>query len=870
MVNKRSKFLLLAFFTTAFILFSQNTGESAVQNEAVIRKVLDNGLTVLVKESDPKGLVAVEVQIIAGSSFEGVSYAKGISHMVEHMLFKGTGSRKPGDIEREIKSYGGFINGAVSQDTAEYRVVVPSEYLPKTLAVLKDMFRDAAFDAGELSKERDVILKEINLYKDDPERKITRLLHENAYTRHPYRYPGTGYEDGLKSLRRDDLVNFYEARYVPNRMIISVVGGMDAASMLSAVEKEFGDIRRPDYSPLPYRSIEPPQVGARRVIDSASTTLGYLAIAYHSTSILSQDLFALDVLAMILGRGDNSRLNVSLFKEKGLVHTVYAYNHTPMDPGLFTIMAITDADKIQAAESAVLDEIERLKTSFVTDEELERARKTVISDYILSRQTLEGQAQDLASNEALTGRYDFSLRYIDGIKGVTKESVKDAACRYLQQDGMTSVKLIPESATGGMAPVDKYPEKKAAIKKERLPNGLTVIAREDHKIPAVSITMAFGGGLIRETQEKCGISSLTSQMLLKGTRNRGEKEIAGAIENEGGRIEPFSGYDSFGINCTMMKEDLGIALDTIKDIAESSTFPEAELEKERSLAIAKIRAEDDDIVDSGFNIMMGNLFSGYPYGLRKSGTISSISSLSRDDVVKFYNDHCVAENAVIAVSGDIDPATVINDIKSKFKDLPEGASLPAAAPMGDTGTGTRKELLMNKEESLVLIGFRSVDNKSPDKYALQVLSSIMSGHSGRLYSNLRDKMHLAYSLGCVSAPLNSSGFFALYIITTQEMLQAAKKALAAEIASSIQKPPSDEELSLAKRELIFSRKTDMQTNEFFSMRMAIDELCGLGYDDMDKFDSAISAVTKDDVAAVSKKYLSGERSAEVVIKGESK
>jgi zinc protease len=207
----------------SIVLFS----DISFANEAVFKKTLENGLVVLARSSPPKDLVTINITVKAALLHEEEYLGSGISHMVEHMLFKGTKTRKAGDIEKEVRSYGGSIDGSVSSDSTVYQITVPAEYFPNALALLKDMLLNAAFESGEFEKEREVVLKEVKLNEDDPEKKTIISLFANAYTRHPYRYPAIGFESLLKALTRDDLVKYYEKRYVPNNIVISVVGGID-------------------------------------------------------------------------------------------------------------------------------------------------------------------------------------------------------------------------------------------------------------------------------------------------------------------------------------------------------------------------------------------------------------------------------------------------------------------------------------------------------------------------------------------------------------------------------------------------------------------------------------------------------------------
>ncbi|MCM8761466.1 MAG: insulinase family protein, partial [Candidatus Omnitrophica bacterium] len=654
--------------TVVFIslIAPQATGEMRepveIPVEAVSMKVMDNGLTILAKRSRPDKLVAVDVKIRAGESTEGEYLGTGISHLVEHMVFKGTSSRGVGDIEREVKSYGGIINGSVSKDMTDYRIVLPSKYFPQALSILSDMLLNATFDNKELAKEKEVILNEINLNEDEPQSRLIRLLHETAYLRHPYKYPPIGYREPFRALTREDALRYYNRMYSPNRIIVTIVGDIDEDYAISLAEGAFRIFRPPDYRAWGSSYPEPRQITTRRAEEEKSTPLAYLAIGFHSTGLLDSDLFAMDVLSILLGRGDNSRLNKKLLKEDGVVYSVSAWNYTPAEPGLFVITAILDKDNLEYVEKAVTSEIEALKSGEIDEDELESARNMILADHIAILQTVDGQADAISLSYALTGNYDFSRKYVIGVQAVSAEDVKRVANKYLRPENMTVARIVPKGYAAEKI-TRRYQPAKDEIKKVVLSNGLRVLVREDHKVPSAFITVAMLGGLAAESSRNNGISNLTARMLLKGTEKRDESQIKGYIERLGGKIDSFSGFNAFGVTVEVLKPNVEETLELIKDIIKDSDFPQEEIDKEKSLIIAAMKEEDDDIFQDGLNKLRADLFGSSPYAFRYLGSEDTINSLTRSDLVSFYKNYCVSNNMVLSVSGDVDATQIIETIK---------------------------------------------------------------------------------------------------------------------------------------------------------------------------------------------------------------
>lgn len=861
-INKGKHFLLILGFS---VILSCNAFAIEFPGQAVSKKILDNGLTVLAKNAPPDNLVSIDIKISAGSSLEEEYLGSGISHLVEHMVFKGTSTRGAGDIERDVKSYGGLINAAVNQDLTDFHIIVPVEYFNQALALLKDMLLNAKFDMTELESEKAVILKEMKFDEDEPQSRLMRLLNESAYLRHTYKYPPIGYETKFKSLTRDDVVKYYNRMYAPNRIVIAVVGGVVPNEAISKVENEFKDFRPSDYRSIGLSPAEPAQIDRREANKEDEINLAYLAVGFHSTGVLNEDLFAMDVLSMILGRGDNSRLNTRLFKDKKLVHSISCWNYTPRDPGLFVITAILDKDKAISCEGAIFEEIKKIQARGVDQKELESARRMVASDYIFSHETIDQQANDLAANYILTGSYDFYRRYVEGIENVSDDDVKRVANIYLSPEKATVAKLVPKGTevSGQIPSAEK--SKAAQIKKVLLPNGLTILVREDNKTPTISISVAMLGGLMAEGKKNNGISNLTAAMLLRGTNKRKEPEIKGAIESMGGGVNSFSSFNSFGVNMHLLKPDLEACLNILKDILTESAFPEEELHKEKILALAGLKEEGDDIFHRGLDALRSDIFENSPYSFKSLGSEESIKALDRQSLINFYKTYCVPNNMVISISGDVESGSLIDNLKATFADL-KRSELPVFHTRSARLDKLKaRSLRMDRGESLVMIGFETTSMKDNDKYALDVLTSVLSGYSGRLFMSIRDKLSLSYTLGCVQRLALDTGYLVFYAATTKENVAEVKRVLQNEISDIRQNEAGQDELALAKRELVTKYAIAAQTNAFYSSAAALDELYGLGYDEIYKYEKGIDKVTGEDLKRVAYKYLDTNACAEIII-----
>lgn len=860
--------MLLSFFliNTPIARPADNAGRLGVLIPNGPKKVmLDNGLTIIIKEVPPSGLVSIDARVMVGSAHEGDLSGSGISHFVEHMLFKGTPSRRPGDIEREIRALGGEMNGATTYDYTTFTITLPSEHLPYALDVLSDSLFNANMVKKELEKERSVILKEINLNRDEPMRHISRSLWELAYKSHAYRHPIIGHKALFTKLTRQDLLEHYHKWYVPNNMIITIVGDIEYDATLAELKKYF---KGKDRSALQENALtaEKQQITKRMLKLEEELAISYFILGYKGVSLHHNDMAALDVLSIILGGGMSSRLNLSLYRKKELVYSVGTWNYTPRDPGLFIISGATDPEKLQPALGAIKEEITIIKKSAVTDDELERARAAVSANYIYSLEDLSDQARNLATSEMLTGNPNFAKEYLKAIEAVTDDDIKRVARAYLNDNTLSLVTLSPPEMES--APSAKKVRKERAIEKITLSNGLRCLLMEDHNLPVVAIMAACQAGLRAEDDQNAGLSSLTALMLTKGTKSRSEDDISKEIEMIGGTLVHFSGYNSSGIKLNILSKDLDKGLDIFKDMLLNSVFPEKVLEREKDTAIAAIDATDDDIFQAGMKRFKKLLFTEHPFQYQAVGTINTVENLNRENLEKFYKEYFIPNNMVLAVFGDIDKETIGSWVEETFSKIPKAPEPGFTSITEPQQVNIRQaRLVTDKSQSFVGMGYKGALLKGRDHYLLRIISASLSGMSGRLAARLREGRGMTYAVGSFSVPALNPGFIMLYALTTSQNIKAAEDEFVRQVKLLNKKGLENEELSSIKKGLIGNFRIALQGNSSLAHHTVLDELYGLGYDNYLKFEKIVNSITNEQIKAAAKKYLKPDAATLIVLEG---
>ncbi|MBI5416475.1 insulinase family protein [Candidatus Poribacteria bacterium] len=849
-----------AIDSTAYVNNNQNTDKKYLQNEEVLLYVMENGMTVLIKEDHFSPVVALQIFVKTGSITEGQYLGSGISHFVEHMLFKGTKKRKVGDIPNEIREAGGTINAYTSYEETVYHTIVASQYFDIGLDVLSDAVMNSSFIDEEFNKEKDVILKEINMNEDSPGRFLHQLFWNTSFSKHPYRHPVIGYSEIFKKITREDLIKYYKEKYVPNSMIIVVVGDIDSKEVLIKIKEAFKDFQRGLDNNL-YLPEEPRQLGKRELLIEKDVNVTHMIIGYHGPSIFDKDLYAMDVLSMILGQGNSSRLFKEIKEKKQLVYSVSAFSYTPNDPGIFGISLKLDRKNVKTAEESVINEIEKIKNEGVTPEELKKAVTQVESDMIFGRQTVEGQARTIASDEMIAGNTDFSKKYLEGISKVTVEDIKRVIDTYFKSENMTVVLMNPKSLNNGQKEKIKTQDredkqKKPEIKRAVLSNGIRLLIMENHNIPIISIKAVFEGGVRFENEKNNGINNFMQSVIKKGTKHYTQEAFDETIESMGADFSTYSGNNSFGFNMNILKKDFAKGMELLHSVIAEPIFPEEEIEKERKNILIGIRTREDDVFGAASNLFRKTMFKTHPYRLSSSGEEDSVKSITREDIIKFYKSLCIPSNMVLAIYGDINSLEITNEVDNIFKDFKNEKMLEVNPPKEEDLKEITKAFKEKEDitQAVVFLGFRGIDIKNEDRYIFDVISNIYGDQGGRLFTRIREEQGLAYFVGTYSILGPDPGAYVFYVGTVPEKVDISVQTIIKEIERLKEEKVSQDELNRTKKNIIGERAIAQQTNESKAFTDALNELYGLGYNEDSNYVEKINKITPEDIERVAKQY----------------
>ncbi len=815
--------------------------------------VLPDGLTLIVQEDRSAPVASVQAWCSTGSIYEDEKLGAGLSHILEHMLFKGTKTQSSNGIAQKIQDVGGYINAYTSFDRTVFWIDVPKDGVSAALSILSDAMMNSTLPPEEYAKEQEVIRREFAMGLDDPDRQAGLLLFATAYQRHPYRLPVIGEMEIYNQLTQEQVMQYYKSRYVPNNLTFIVVGDVDAEKVHQQLTDFFKSYPEKSLKPV-FVPEEPPQLGRREVHNEFATELTRLSLAWHIPEITHPDVPALDLLSTILGEGRSSRLYRRVREESGLAFGVSAFSYTPGDPGLLGVDATVDPKKRDAAEKLILQIVAEVKQAGVTADELMKAKKMSLSHHLDALTTMRGQASDLGSNWLLTRNLNFSRDYLTAIQKVTLDDIRRVATKYLVDQNLTVASINPKGSVGAKQEASK-PAPIAEIQKFELSNGLRLVVREDPRLPLVSMSALFRSGLLAETPKTNGITRLTARVLLKGTKTRTAEQIANQIEAIGGSISSDAGNNSMSVGVHVMKPDLKTGVDLLGDVLLNANFPEKAVAREKEVQIAGIKQEEEQLTTVARNILRQALFTDHPYALRSNGSPESVQQLTQKDLLEFRDKYLVAKNGVISVFGNVNAAEVKQLFEQALGKMKPGtlALTDARPPAPITKTGI-VESNKEKAQGVIMVGYRGVDMFSKDRHALELIDEASSDLGSRFFIRIREQMGLAYYVGASQMQGLVPGLFAFYLGTDPQKIEPVKTALLDEIRKLASEGLTQEELARAKKKLIGQHQIAMQSNDSFGYQCALDELYGLGFDHYKSLEREVEAVTLDEIKRVAAKY----------------
>lgn len=788
---------------------------------------LPNGLTVLIQEDDRFPLVSLRLYVHAGSAFESPEQA-GISHLLEHMVFKSTATRAPGQIAKDIESAGGYVNAGTSFDYTMYIADMPADSWELGMEVIQDMIFGARLDPEELAAEKPVVMAELERGEDSPFSRLFKQQQPRVWPGTSYGRPIIGYRETVEAISAEDLRQYIETLYQPQSMLLAVCGNITEAEVLAKANALFGELKNT-------APVDPPQpMQLEQMLAAANATAGpsvhvatmplnkaYVHVAFPIPSFRSAKSTGLEVLAYLMGGDRTSKLYRTFKYERQLVDTISCSALMLERIGMFSIHATLDPADVDQFWKELMQELAALTGHDFSDQALSRAKLNLEDDLFQAKETIAGLTTKLGFFQFFENSQLAEENYFHELAGVDGDTIQTRIEEYLRPDRLVASLLLPapqeaaapEAPAAGNATAGNQPnatatnhvvldsETRAAALKRiihetwqgnatvaethragargepvevALGDGRRLVLMPDATLPYTALTLSFRGGDHLIPPDKQGLAELTAWVFGKGTANRTATEIQDFLADRAASMSVNAHRDLFTFSMKFPTRFSAELLDFLEEVLTSPAFSPAELAREQKNLIAAIKKREDQPMGLALRNMFPFLFSKHPYGYFHQGQPETVAALTRDDVETFWHTQRTMP-WTMAVCGQFSEDRIrelAEKLAAGIDGEPTRGTVEWSSPIW--GEELRTDLhLADRNQAHLLLAFPLPGTDHPDTPGLTLLRASLSGMSGLLFSDLREKQSLAYTVTAFLWQSPTVGALFFYIGTYPEKMEQA-------------------------------------------------------------------------------------------------
>ena len=896
--------------------------EFVAEDEGVREFRLANGLRLLLAGNRVAPVATFLVLYRVGSRNEAVGHT-GATHLLEHMLFKGTPTfdkAKGTQIAATLQRVGADFNATTWYDRTNYFETVPSDQLELAVHLEADRMRNSFIADEDRRAEMTVVRNELERGQNEPLLVLDEAVYAAAFREHPYHHPTIGWRSDVENVPTARLKEFYDTFYHPNNATVVIVGDFEEAHALALVGKYFGALPA-SAAPIPeVYTDEPRQEGERRLVVRRAGELPLVQVAFRTPAALGQDrvlsnaelaaraagppagndIYPLAVLAAALSNGVTSRLYQALV-EAELAVSVDARVDQFRDPGLFNVYA-TAAPGVEPArvEEAIHRELARAAEDLGADE-VEKAKRQIAALVAYERDGTQNVAMQMSEAEAVAD-WRFYKDYARNVARVTAEDVRRAAATYFREDSRTVGHFVPKSGgkdggAGGSAVSGAASVKRALVPhgykfhhepraqerpggggfasrvvREELETGAVLLVLENAATPTVAVRGSLLAGSHFELKEKPGLARVTAEMLKRGTRRRGKLELAGALESVGADVEFDTDTFAVQISARSLAADFPALASTLAEMLREPSFPADELEKLKQQTVAAIREQQSDTSWRAYERLTQTLFDERnPFYTHAGDRLAeSVASITVEDVRGFYERRYGGRTLILSVAGDVRAAEAVNVLRGALEGFggPEGAGVEVADP--EPPEGVRREVVLVREKANVdvLLGTVAPLRRNASDYYAAVLANRALGEStlsSRLGLRVRDAEGLTYGIASrFRAPSLAAGPWYIAVSVNPSNVERAIDSALGVLREYVEHGISPEELEDEKSSAVGSFKVSLSTNAGLASALWNAEFYRLGLDYVERYPELVRRVTVEEVNAAIRKYFRPDRLTIVV------
>jgi len=853
---------------------------------------LDSGLKIIIKEDKLSPVTSFFVWVDTGSAYEN-DQERGLAHVHEHMIFKGTSTLKVGEISKQIEAHGGEINAFTSHDETVYYVTISNNFVDVALNILSECMYDAIFDEDELQKELEVILEEIKRSEDLPNSCLSQMIFTNSFPDHSYGLPILGTPNTVSNFGRDDLKNFYNKWYQAKNMKLIIVGGADTEQLKEKINKSFSKLKSDNINSTILNDSFT-HVGLRVDVDYREVNESYFAISFRTQKASNLKSPILDMIGVILGSGESSILNKRLKEELGLATSIYSYNASARHGGVFVVGGTLLENNLKDSLRLIIKEIRRIINLDFDSDQLERAKTELLTQNLYENETVQSQAQKIGFLESQAGTIEFEKDYLETIRKATPEKIREISKEFFKVENLALSLILPKSSekqnpdslkiilnesfkkelkfsTRKFRPYKLKNYSIASVKYEKpkllkLDNGVNLLVLQNKKTPLISLRSVSLGGLKYENKTLNGKFSLLTDLLTRGSKNYSKDDIAMKTEILASELEGFSGRNSFGLKMVGPSTNLVELVSIFSDVINNPIFEDSEIDIAKKDVLSYLNRKKQNYASIVADKFLELLFGDHAYSLNQFGTEDSIRNIQRGDILEAHKNFISQDNILLSAVGNFEISQLVKELNKHLLFENDSKKLPRIDSC-NLITDDRHETLTlgDKEQSHIMIGTYAPDVMSEDRFAFNIINSVLSGMGGRLFLELRDKKSLAYTVTSFFSPNFDHGYFGVYIGCSPEKKDESIEAINNQLVKLVSDGIGNHELERAKNYLIGKNDISLQRNSSINTRISQASLYGLSFNEPFNFSSHIDAVSKQLVDSTIEKYLGTKKKVTVSV-----
>ncbi|QQR49434.1 insulinase family protein [bacterium] len=860
-----------------------------ISTDGVTKHTLDNGMTLLIFKNNSIPKVLMQIAYNVGSYVEEGG-ERGLAHLIEHMIFKGTHKMSESDIDEIARKYGASHNAFTSKDVTSYYFESNKNNWKPFISILADCMQNARFEDEHLASELKAVVQELKMYKDDYWSMMFEKISSALFpANHPYHYPIIGYKDDLMNLSSDVLKAFYKKYYTPDRATLFVIGDVDSDEVIKEVKEQFASLTAEHSAHIHAFPRVPTDLVTQHTTmfeDIATEQLGFY---WRIPGLKDQHEILSTMASYLLGGGEGSRLHRSLVDEHKVASSIGVYAEKYMEEGVFVILLEPVNGKREDCLRIVREELKKAVDHGFNDKELEHVTKTQAKRFFQRMQQFKNFTYEWLTSFFATGDELAVFKRVNKFVDIESRDVQDFIAQHLDPNLVNQIEVIPmpeackklserakeESDQQDAELLAKY-QRTLPIELPKLAetfaepnmldftfpkpnrtivlnNGLKVLLHQNHYLPLLSVNCKFKEFFYLSNSREGVVLDLMMEMLMEGSKGFAKKDNVDFFEFHG------VGYNfgATGAGLSMLNADADQIFERFVHVLTQPTFPSEALEKLKNIAVDAFLRSKDEITDRGVRELKTMIYKNHPFGWRFDEAIEMAKTLSAKEVVRLHSEYVSAANMILTVVGDFEMDAMEATVRAVFETLPAGKQVEVERPTQDFVPNDVADISMVRDQVVLLFGRPSAINiYHQDLIPLKLLNYIGFYSLGSRLFKLREQSGLFYTAfgGWASNASKDTGFDYVGAILSPDKLEFAEKGIRSLIEEMGHHGVTQAEIDGA-RQLYLKSLIDAVSNN-----AAVGELLGsleafdLGFDYYDKALKRVQTMDRDELNALCAKY----------------